>query len=95
MARARTCEHNLSPVQASVRSAGRLTFGAMPCLSGCVACGCCYCRRFMWDNLFKHVDIPPQNVHILDGMAEDLQAECDSVRPPPACFVRARGVVSR
>ena len=35
-------------------------------------------HAFMWENLFKHIDIPPQNVHILDGMAEDLQAECDS-----------------
>ncbi|XP_019877306.1 glucosamine-6-phosphate isomerase isoform X1 [Aethina tumida] len=31
---------------------------------------------FMWHNLFKHVDIDPKNVHILDGNAEDLAAEC-------------------
>jgi glucosamine-6-phosphate deaminase len=31
---------------------------------------------FMWENLFNHVDIPKENVNILDGMAEDLEAEC-------------------
>ena len=31
----------------------------------------------MFENLFKHVDIDPANVHILDGNAPDLQAECD------------------
>jgi len=34
-------------------------------------------HSFMWENLFKHVDIDPCNVHILDGNAPDLQAECD------------------
>ena len=33
-------------------------------------------HRFMWDNLFSHIDIPTDNVHILDGMAADPQAEC-------------------
>lgn len=33
-------------------------------------------HRFMWDNFFSHIDIPPANVHILDGMAPDLDAEC-------------------
>jgi len=32
--------------------------------------------RFMWDNFFSHIDIPAKNVHILDGMAPDLIAEC-------------------
>lgn len=31
---------------------------------------------FMWTNLFNHIDIKPENVHILNGMAEDLDAEC-------------------
>lgn len=31
---------------------------------------------FMWNNFFKHIDILPENVHILDGNAVDLQAEC-------------------
>lgn len=32
----------------------------------------------MWNNFFKHIDIEPQNTHILDGNATDLKAECDS-----------------
>lgn len=31
---------------------------------------------FMWDNLFSHIDIKKENVHILDGMAPDLEKEC-------------------
>ncbi len=31
---------------------------------------------FMWKNFFNHVDIKRENVHILNGMAEDLEAEC-------------------
>lgn len=30
----------------------------------------------MWENFFKHIDILPENVHILDGNAADLSAEC-------------------
>lgn len=30
----------------------------------------------MWNHLFKHVDIRKENVHILDGNAEDLDEEC-------------------
>jgi glucosamine-6-phosphate deaminase len=33
-------------------------------------------HSFMWENLFKHIDIDPQNAHILHGNAPDLQAEC-------------------
>jgi len=32
---------------------------------------------FMWHNFFKHIDIEPKNVHILDGNAADLVAECN------------------
>lgn len=32
----------------------------------------------MWNNFFKHIDIHPENTHILDGNAVDLQAECDA-----------------
>jgi glucosamine-6-phosphate deaminase len=32
---------------------------------------------FMWSNLFSHVDIPEENVNILDGNAADLDAECE------------------
>lgn len=33
-------------------------------------------HTFMWKNLLSHVDIDPKNVHILNGNAPDLQAEC-------------------
>lgn len=33
-------------------------------------------RSFMWNNLFNHIDIIPDNVHILNGNAPDLLAEC-------------------
>ncbi|XP_017782956.1 PREDICTED: glucosamine-6-phosphate isomerase isoform X2 [Nicrophorus vespilloides] len=33
---------------------------------------------YMWNTFFKHIDIVPENVHILDGNAEDLVAECNS-----------------
>ena len=32
---------------------------------------------FMHENFFKHIDIEPANIHILDGMAKDPQAECE------------------
>ena len=32
----------------------------------------------MYENLFQHIDIDPCNVHILDGNASDLDAECKS-----------------
>ena len=34
-------------------------------------------HTYMWQNFFKHIDIEPVNVHILDGQASDLQKECD------------------
>jgi len=33
-------------------------------------------HSFMWNNLFKHIDIPKENVNILNGNAPDLAAEC-------------------
>ncbi|TKC42669.1 hypothetical protein EI555_020838 [Monodon monoceros] len=35
-------------------------------------------HSYMWNNFFKHIDIDPNNAHILDGNATDLQAECDA-----------------
>lgn len=32
----------------------------------------------MWNEFFKHIDIDPENAHILDGNAEDLVAECNN-----------------
>ncbi len=34
-------------------------------------------HSFMWENLFRHIDIQRQNVNILDGNAPDLKVECD------------------
>ena len=33
-------------------------------------------HSFMWNNFFSHIDIQKKNVHILNGNAEDLEAEC-------------------
>ena len=33
-------------------------------------------HSFMHNNLFKHVDCPDENIHILNGNAPDLEAEC-------------------
>ena len=33
-------------------------------------------HTFMWKNFFGHIDIKAKNVHIPDGMAKDLEAEC-------------------
>jgi glucosamine-6-phosphate deaminase len=33
-------------------------------------------NRFMKDNLFNAIDIPPENTHIPDGMASDGEGEC-------------------
>ncbi|KAJ2960443.1 hypothetical protein NQZ79_g4233 [Umbelopsis isabellina] len=33
-------------------------------------------HTFMWSNLFAHLNIKPENVHILDGNAPDLDEEC-------------------
>ena len=30
---------------------------------------------FMHDNFFNHIDIPAENINILNGMAEDLEVE--------------------
>ncbi|CAB1337650.1 unnamed protein product [Coregonus sp. 'balchen'] len=35
-------------------------------------------HSFMWNNLFKHIDIKSENTHILDGNAANLVEECDS-----------------
>jgi glucosamine-6-phosphate deaminase len=33
--------------------------------------------RYMFENLFKHINIAPHHTHIPSGMNQDLQAECD------------------
>ena len=32
---------------------------------------------FMWTNFFSHIDILPENAHILNGNAEDIEEECE------------------
>lgn len=32
---------------------------------------------YMYHNFFKHIDIGRDNVHLLDGNAEDLEKECN------------------
>lgn len=34
-------------------------------------------HSFMATNLFNHIDCPKENIHILNGNAEDLEAECE------------------
>ncbi|OOH91472.1 glucosamine-6-phosphate deaminase [Pasteurellaceae bacterium 15-036681] len=34
-------------------------------------------HTFMHENFFNHVDIQPQNINLLNGMAEDVDAECE------------------
>lgn len=33
-------------------------------------------HAFMWNNFFKHIDILPTNIHILNGNAKDINTEC-------------------
>ena len=33
-------------------------------------------HHFMWDNLFRHINIRPENVHIPDGLARDVPGFC-------------------
>lgn len=34
-------------------------------------------HNFMWTNLFSHINIKPENVHIPDGLAPDIPAYCE------------------
>ncbi len=46
-------------------------------------------HSFMWNNLFKHIDINPENVNILNGNAPDLAKECEEYE---AKIVAAGGI---
>jgi len=35
-------------------------------------------HSFMYKNLFDHIDIPPENINILNGNAPDLEKECQN-----------------
>ena len=41
---------------------------------------------FMHDNFFNHIDIPAENVNILNGMAKDLQKECEDYEKKIASY---------
>ncbi len=43
-------------------------------------------HSFMQDNLFSKIDIPAENVNILDGNADDLQAECEQYEKKIASY---------
>ncbi len=43
-------------------------------------------HAFMWKHLFSHVDIPRENVNILNGNAEDLEAECKAYEEKIASY---------
>ena len=46
-------------------------------------------HSFMWNNFFSHIDIKAENVHILNGNAPDLNAECEAYE---AAIVAAGGI---
>lgn len=46
-------------------------------------------HSFMWSNFFSRIDIRPENVHILNGNAEDLAKECADYE---AAIVEAGGI---
>ena len=35
-------------------------------------------HSFMYNNFFNHIDIPKENIHILNGNAKDLKLECEN-----------------
>jgi glucosamine-6-phosphate deaminase len=43
-------------------------------------------HSFMYNHFFKHVDIPADNINILDGNANDLQQECDNYEAKIASY---------
>lgn len=46
-------------------------------------------HSFMWNNFFSHIDIVKEQVHILNGNAPDLKAECEAYE---AAIVEAGGI---
>ena len=46
-------------------------------------------HSFMWNNFFSHIDVKSENVHILNGNAEDLMAECHEYEE---AIVKAGGI---
>lgn len=46
-------------------------------------------HSFMFNNFFKHIDINPKNVNILNGNAKDLEKECENYEKK---IVKAGGI---
>jgi glucosamine-6-phosphate deaminase len=46
-------------------------------------------HSFMWNNFFNHIDIPARQVHILNGNAPNLAAECEAYE---AAILAAGGI---
>lgn len=36
----------------------------------------CSFHYYMWENFFKHVNLPAENIYIPDGQAKDIEEEC-------------------
>jgi glucosamine-6-phosphate deaminase len=53
-------------------------------------------HSFMWENLFRHVNIRPENVHIPDGNAPDIPASCaayeESIRAAGGIDIQLLGI---
>lgn len=53
-------------------------------------------HSFMWENLFRHVNIRPENVHIPDGNAPDIPAFCaayeQSIRAAGGIDIQVLGI---
>ena len=43
-------------------------------------------HSFMFNNFFNHIDIPKENIHILNGNAFDLEAECGNYEKQIASY---------
>ena len=43
-------------------------------------------HTFMWSHFFSHIDIPAENVNILDGNAPDLEKECEAYEAKIASY---------
>jgi glucosamine-6-phosphate deaminase len=53
-------------------------------------------HSFMWENLFRHVNIRPENIHIPDGNAPDVPAFCaayeDNIRAAGGIDIQILGI---
>ena len=48
-------------------------------------------HSFMFNNFFNHIDICKENIHILNGNAADLEAECANYEKENPYFCPAFG----